>query len=705
MALNASVNRDGASPVGLMCELLEEPALTKIAEARPEFGWVTTSDKTGDRQTAYQIRVTGRAGALWDSGQVASGQSINVDYAGEPLTPDTSYSWKVKTWTALAGEGGWSAAQAFTTAEVLQPYATTRYPLLETPMVPASINKKGEHHYVADFGTVAFGYLTLAFDAPEAGSMQVHLAERGDTNGVNKNPGGTVRYRMMTKRFEKGMNTLSVHSDPDSRNTEEQAIAIPKALGVIMPFRYVELENCPVELKASMIRQVAVHYPFNDQAAAFESSNDILDQIWELCRYSMKATSFCGVYVDGDRERIPYEADAYINQLSHYAVDREFSLARYSHEYLLKHPTWPTEWKQHSVMMAWADYMYTGNSESLAQCYDQLKAEKTLEQRARDDGLLNTKGMRDIVDWPGGERDGYRFKEVNTVVNAFHYENLKQMRLFAEVLGKEDDARDYEKRAQKFYQVFNDKLFDSTRGVYVDGEGTDHASLHANMMPLAFGLVPDDRLERVADFVVSRGMACSVYAAQYLMEGLYNAGRADEAFDLLTSEDIRSWYNMIRVGATITLEAWDNTFKPNQDWNHAWGAVPGNIIPRYLLGVRPLEAGFGKALIRPMPGPLERAASTIPTIRGPIKVTLANKPGEPFELAVTIPVTMTARVEIPLPGGEGEVMVNGKPATSRTVNGFAVIDGVGSGTHTFRTTGAVMARMKKVASEHETQGR
>ena len=29
---------------------------------------------------------------------------------------------------------------------------------------------------------------------------------------------------------------------------------------------------------------------------------------------------------------------------------------------------------------------------------------------------------------------------------------------------------------------------------------------------------------------------------------------------------------MIRVGSTITLEAWDNKFKPNQDWNHAWGA-------------------------------------------------------------------------------------------------------------------------------------
>ncbi len=75
----------------------------------------------------------------------------------------------------------------------------------------------------------------------------------------------------------------------------------------------------------------------------------------------MKATSFAGVYVDGDRERKPYEADAYINQLSHYAADSEFTIGRYTLEYLLRNSTWPTEWKFHFPLIAWADYLYTGN--------------------------------------------------------------------------------------------------------------------------------------------------------------------------------------------------------------------------------------------------------------------------------------------------------------------------------------------------------
>jgi hypothetical protein len=656
-----------------MSELLDAPERTEISDPRPEFGWIVHSARNDDRQTAYRIVVTAGSEVIWDSGKVESGDSVNVEYAGKPLAPNSSYTWKVKTWTALEGESEWSKPQTFNTSGSLGQYATPRYPLEETPVAPLVIKKLGENHYFLDFGRVAFGYLNLTLESPVAAELEIHLGERGSAAGVNKKPGGTVRYAKVKQSIEQGSHAYRVKAGSAGR--------MPPAIGAVMPFRYVEIVNCPVEIKTGMATQVAVHYPFNDSAASFESPNDVLNQIWELCRYSMKATSFCGIYVDGDRERLPYEADAYINQLSHYAVDREYTLARHSHEYLLKKPTWPTEWKQHSVLMAWADLMYTGNTESLTQCYDLLKEKKTLEQRARADGLLDTKGLSDIVDWPKGERDRYDFKPVNTVVNAFHYINLRQMQQFAKVLGKKEDEKMYAARADKVYKAFNEVLFDAERGVYVDGEGSVHASLHANMFPLAFGLVPEDRLEKVADFVVSRGMACSVYGAQYLMEGLYNAGRQDAAFNLLTSEDIRSWYNMIRVGSTITLEAWDNKFKGNQDWNHAWGAAPGNIIPRFLLGVRPLEPGFKKVLVKPMPGPLESASSVIPTIRGPIGVSLSNQPLA-FELKVTIPVNMSARIGLPRKNQQSKtLLVNGKKENAVFEDGYLFVDGIGSGSH------------------------
>ena len=100
--------------------------------------------------------------------------------------------------------------------------------------------------------------------------------------------------------------------------------------------------------------KVCIHYPLKDDQAL------ILIQM-DFCKFSMKATSFCGYYVDGDRERIPYEADAFINQLSHYAVDAEYGIARGSMKHLLFNPTWPTEWTLYNIFMAWYDYLYTGD--------------------------------------------------------------------------------------------------------------------------------------------------------------------------------------------------------------------------------------------------------------------------------------------------------------------------------------------------------
>jgi alpha-L-rhamnosidase len=91
----------------------------------------------------------------------------------------------------------------------------------------------------------------------------------------------------------------------------------------------------------------------------------------------MKATSFAGYYIDGDRERIPYEADAYLNQLTHYTVDQEYAIARRTIEYFMKYPTWPTEWQLHVALMFYQDYMYTGDTELIEKYYEPLK-HKTL---------------------------------------------------------------------------------------------------------------------------------------------------------------------------------------------------------------------------------------------------------------------------------------------------------------------------------------
>jgi hypothetical protein len=206
-------------------------------------------------------------------------------------------------------------------------------------------------------------------------------------------------------------------------------------------------------------------------------------------------------------------------------------------------------------------------------------------------------------------------------------------------LGNPVDSAIYAGQAVKVKKVINEKLFDKKRGVYLDGEFSEHSSLHANMMALAFDLVPPEHLSSVIAFIKSRGMACSVYGAQFLLEGLFRAGEADYALSLLTATHDRSWWNMIKSGSTMTMEAWDMKYKPNSDWNHAWGAAPANIIPGFLWGISPALPGYSKATIRPQLSRLSYSHISVPTIRGNI-VAEFRKDKESGLFIITIPANM-----------------------------------------------------------------
>lgn len=543
-----------------------------------------------------------------------------------------------------------------------------------------SVRKLDDGTILVDFGRVSFGNIHI-LSPGENQSITVHFGEAQKDQRINRNPGGTIRYIKTTAEL-KGDKTL-VAPPADKRNTTlPAAILTPKEWGVVLPFRWVEIEGWKGEFLAKNIqRNSAFAATWDDQAASFQSSDKTLDAIWELCRYSIKATTFAGVYVDGDRERIPYEADAYLNQLSHYACDPDPLMARDTYDHLMKQPTWPTEWAPHMIFMAHADWMQTGDQAWIAPRFEALK-KKTLSERARADGLLvsNDKQQKrdDIVDWPTTERDGYVFTPVNTVVNAFHLRALQLMSELAIAARKPDDAKSYQQQYQKTLAAFQEKLIDPQTGIFKDGESTKHSSLHANLFPLAFGLVPEKNRDRVVAFIKQRGMRCSVYAAQYLLEGLYEQGEAQAALDLMLADGDRSWKHMLNSGTTITWEAWDNKYKPNQDWNHAWGAAPANILPRYIAGVRPTKAGWSEILIAPQPASLTSLRAKVPSPRGPVHVKW-EKSTNVWQIA--LPSGVSSRISLPATENS-KALVQGKvvPATFDQAKGRLVLQNPYNGT-------------------------
>jgi len=694
------------APTGLLCELLRDPGHAVITDPLPEFGWIVNDIRRGARQTAYQILVASSellinqdTGDMWDSGKTESGLSVNVEYGGIPLRSNTAYWWKVRTWDGDGKKSRYSQPQKFLTGQFGEkgrawPSESDWIELPDSEWVlenrqrssyheikPQEIKRLEDGHYFVDFGRAAFATLRLNLNSETAGdSVVIYLGERRQGNAVHKKPGvSNIGFKKTGLEIKKGQHTYTIDL-PRFISHYPNSQVLSRHMPEVTPFRYVEIVNCPSGITVDNIRQLALFYYFDDEASQFTSSDRKLNQVWELCKYTLKATPFLALYADGNRERMPYEADAYIQQLGHYSVDREFSVARYTGQFLIFNPAWPTEWHMHAVFMAWADYQATGDKENLLRFYEQLKA-KTLLALAREDGLISTrtgrvtpdflqsihftgKNFRDIVDWPPGtprgkrqahhagptpegERDGYVFRPINTVVNSFHYRALILMAKIAQITGRGEDSLFFAGRAQQVKERINSLLFDQNRGIYVDGDGTEHASLHANMFPLAFGLVAPEYVPSVVGFIKSRGMACSVYGAQYLLEALFSAGESAYALELMTSESKRSWMNMIRAGSSMTTEAWDEYFKPNLTWNHAWGSAPANIITRKLMGIEPLEPGFELVRIKPQPANLEFVKLKVPTIRGAITCDWRQKNNH-FEFNVTVPANTRARIWLPV---------------------------------------------------------
>lgn len=659
-----------------------------VCASRPSLGWELPE---GWMQTAYRVlmatspeRLREGETDVWDSGKRLSGQSVGVTYGGPSLQPGRSYWWTVKVWikgrktVAGACASRYAQPREFVTAST-QDSCFSYYPLMKTRQTPKSVARGQGQTTLYDFGKDAFAQLTLRVRSLGlTDTLRIHLGESLRDGHVDHNPQGTIRHATYFIPLRPGTHDYPLVLRPDGRNTALGAnesgvdpILMPVCIGEVTPFRYLEVEN-GAEVKA--VWRYMVHEPFEDKASYFECSDSVLNQVWELCKYSIKATSFAGIYVDGDRERIPYEADALVNQLSHYVTDREYTMARRSIAHLIMHPTWPTEWILLTPRMAWLDYLYSGDRRLLEDYYYDLK-EKTLMALRDERGLISTRtglltpavrqsvhflgrGLRDIVDWPQGgaagiekenegEADGHEMRDINTVVNAYHYDALRMTSMIAGALGYEADSICLSEMAEQTARSINDVLWDEDRGAYLDGEGSRHYSQHSSMFPIAFGLVPQDRVQRAASHVLSRGMACSVYGAQFLLDALYEAHKDEAALQLMSGTGLRSWYNMIRMGSTITTEAWDKVYKANLDWNHAWGAAAANLIARRLMGITPLKPGFEEIAIAPKPGGLDYAAIQHPTPRGSVQLKMKRNVRGGYDMELLIPANSKAHLTLP----------------------------------------------------------
>lgn len=106
--------------VDLRCEYKTNPL--GIDNTSPRLSWKLKEAQVtrGQKQKAYQILVSSSLeqlkknnGDVWDSGKVATDQSVNNSYKGAPLTSATPYFWKVKVWDKDGNASNWSNVGKF----------------------------------------------------------------------------------------------------------------------------------------------------------------------------------------------------------------------------------------------------------------------------------------------------------------------------------------------------------------------------------------------------------------------------------------------------------------------------------------------------------------------------------------------------------------------------------------------------------------
>ena len=247
-----------------------------------------------------------------------------------------------------------------------------------------------------------------------------------------------------------------------------------------------------------------------------------------------------------------------------------------------------------------------------------------------------------------------------------------------------------------------------------DPESTPFTSATATSLA-AFASVPGSAgVLQLVPFLKARngrrgpghGMETSGWMTGFMLEGLYAAAgdleleggdttavvaAVDYAHSTLTNQGNNSWLGMIRQNATMTMESWTQPpfeAEGGGTFSHPWTAAPAWIIPRFLMGVRPLQDGWRRVAIRPLPGrQLSRAAIKVPTQRGSIELAFDVQP-KAFAATITIPGNTFAEVCLPLylfAGSACTVQVGGTEVGASKKGALMCLDeDLGGGAHAVR---------------------
>ncbi len=275
----------------------------------------------------------------------------------------------------------------------------------------------------------------------------------------------------------------------------------------------------------------------------------------------------------------------------------------------------PYGWEDETYSLPWTLYCFYGDTEILKATYDRIL--ELVERRKADLGtLLPDDPYSPYNDWlnPTGQNLSRTFFS-----GCWYLRMLDMVSRIAGVLGDTDTETHLRQQFCEARDLFNELHFDPETGEY------DEKIQSAQVLPLAFGIVPEVSRQKAAD-VLHRYFADNGYClttgfhgSRYLPEVLTDNGYGADALRLFHQTQFPSWNNMLDGGATNITESWFCMHDPDKSISMCHFSLGASFawFFEYLGGIRVTESAPGFTHVVPEPRCFEKIGHCRVTYRCP----------------------------------------------------------------------------------------
>lgn len=467
-------------------------------------------------------------------------------------------------------------------------------------VLPVETKKTDENAVLYDLGCEYTGVPYILATGGEGDVIEIRCSEELDDDG-------RARYEMRCNCTYLQTFTLS------GRNKEYTDFYD------YMAFRYIEV-ICPERVQIHEVKMVARNYPFDYESTSFTSQNERMNGIWNICKNGVRTGTQEGFLDCPTREKGLYLGDMTISGQSHFYLTGELmamkrALQGFS-DSIYYTPPIQTYAIGHlkAVLLDYSFqyplnllfyYKHSGDKEFLRKMLPACENMMDHFRQFDKGGLIydnTTEGH--LVDWPRNPydfSDGYDYnleryqtKGTHNVANIFYIGGQQCMNEIYEILGI-----DYEDRLPAMKKAYIDAFYDRERKLFTDTPESTHTALHSNILPLYYGVAPEESIPIIIKMIEEKRLNCGVYISFFLLKALCKNGRHDLAMDLILSDDRFSWGTMLKQGATTCFEVWDKEYKWNTSLCHPWASAPITILVEDIMGIAPSEPGWKSFSVNP----------------------------------------------------------------------------------------------------------